>query len=305
MKGLRNAWVGTVFFAYALLTGGFAQGSGMMGPGSLPEFIGYGGHELNQNLVLPQIAVGQHYNTNLQLLNMGNAQQMSWVTLQNLETTGKMFFYRQDGSPLSVSVNGGVPASEYAFSLSPLQSASFDLGFAGADTSGWALIAVDDNPSDPSWGMMNGLQMSRGARVMATAFYAYKDGSQPESRVGVIPSMYEMGMFRTSLIAVQSQPDLYTGVAIVNTSATPVSVQLQLKDLSGNLLATTPLSLAAGNQIAKFTTELFGNALPSGMPGFIEIGTNDEGVVALGLLMSQGIMTSIPVMHYGQITMMP
>ncbi len=37
----------------------------------------------------------------------------------------------------------------------------------------------------------------------------------------------------------------------------------------------------------------------------MEMSTNDDGVVALGLLVSQGIMTSIPVMHYGQITMMP
>ncbi len=305
MRDFRNALVGTIFFAFALLPRGFAQGSGMMGSGTLPSLIGYGAHEINQNLVLPQIAVGQHYNTSIQLMNMGNAQQMSWVTLQNLKSTGKMFFYRQDGSPLSVAVNGGAPASEYAFSLNPLQSASFDLSFAGTDTSGWALIAVDDNPSVPSWGMMNGLQMSRGARIMATVFYAYRDGSNPESRVGVIPSMYEMGMFKTSLMAVESQQDLYTGIAIVNTSAIPVDVQLQLKDLNGNVLATTPLSLAPGNQIAKFSTELFGNALPSGMPGFMQISTNNDGVVTMGLLMSQGIMTSIPVMHYGQITMMP
>ena len=102
----------------------------------------------------------------------------------------------------------------------------------------------------------------------------------------------------------QSQQDLYTGVAIVNTSAATVNVQLRLKDVNGNVLSTVPLSLAAGNQIAKFSTELFGNALPSGTLGFMEISTNDEGVVALGLLESHGIMTSIPVMHYGQITMM-
>ena len=305
MKSLRYAVSGIMFLVFAFSPLVFAQGSGMMGSGTLPSFIGYGGHEMNQNLVLPQVAVGQHYTTSILLLSMANAQQMNWVTPQNLKTTGKMYFYKQDGSQLSVGVNGGAPASEYAFSLDPSQTASFNLSFAGADTSGWALIAVDNNPTGSSWGMMDGLQMSRGARIMATVFYTYTDGSQAQSRVGVMPSMYEMGLFKTSIMTVQSGQDLYTGVAVVNTSATTVNVQLRLKDVNGNVLATTPLSLAAGNQIAKFSTELFGNALHPGTQGFMEISTNDDGVVALGLLVSQGIMTSIPVMHYGQITMMP
>ncbi len=303
MKIFRNS-PGTIFFAFGFLPAVLAQGSGMMGSGSLPSLMGYGGHEINQDLVLPQVAVGQHYTTSVTLLNMANAQQMNWATSQNLRTTGKMYFYRQDGTPLLVSVSGGAPAAEYAFSLGPSQTASFELGFAGADTSGWALIDVDDNSVGSTPGMMDGLQMSRGARIMATVFYTYSDGSQVASRVGVFPSMYEMGRFKTSLMAVESGQDLYTGVAIVNTSAATVNVQLTLKDTNGNMLATTPLSLAPGNQIAKFSSELFGNALPSGAQGLMEISTNNDGVVALGLLVSQGIMTSIPVMHYGQITMM-
>ncbi len=296
---------GTFFSLFALAPTLFGQGGGMMGPGTLPSFIGYDGHEMDQNLILPQVAVGQHYTTSILLLNMASSQQMPWVTPQNLKTSGKMYFYKQDGSPLVVSVNGGTSAPEYAFSLDPSQTASYELGLTGADTSGWALIAVDDNSSTLSLGMMDGLQMRRGARIMATVFYSYNDGSQAQSRVGVIPSMYEMGLFKTSLIAVQSAQDLYTGVAIVNTSRNTINVQLRLKDMKGNVLVTTPLSLPAGNQIARFSSELFGNALPSGAQGLMEISTNDDGVVALGLLVSQGIMTSVPVMHYGQITMMP
>ncbi len=305
MKIRRYALMGMFLFTFALSPVAFGQGSGMMGSRNLPSLIGYGGHEMNQNLILPQVAVGQHYTTSIVLLNMANSQQMTWAAPQDLKTTGKMSFYKQDGSQLVVSVNGGTPSSEYAFSLDASQTTSFDLSFAGADTSGWALIGVDDNPSSSRMGMMDGIQMSRGARIMATVFYAYNDGSQVQSRVGVIPSMYEMGLFKTSLMAVESGQDLYTGVAIVNTSAATVNIQLQLKDMNGNVLATTPLSLAAGNQIAKFSGELFGNALPPGTQGLMEISTDADGVVALGLIVSQGIMTSIPVMHYGQITMMP
>ncbi len=280
-------------------------GQGMGGMGGIGSLTGYQGHELNQNLVLPQVAVGQHYATTIELLNMDNMQQMSWATPQTLTTTGKIYFYKQDGTQFNVSVNGGMPAAEYAFSLAPSQTYSYHLGLSGTDTSGWALVSVDDSPGGISPGMMDGVQMARGARVMATAFYTYSDGSPAESRVGVFPSMYEMGRFKTSLISVQAQQDLYTGVAIVNTGAGMVNVELNLKDLSGNVLASMSLSLAPGHQIAKFSPELFGNALPAGSQGFIQISTNDEGVVALGLLMSQGTMTSIPVMHYGQITMMP
>jgi len=304
MKSLRYELAQTSLILFTLAPMVFGQGSGMMGSGTLPSFIGYGGHELNQNLILPQVAVGQHYTTSIVLLNVANSQQMTWATPQDLKTSGKMYFYKQDGSQLAVGVNGGTASSEYAFSLAPSQTASFVLGSSGPDTSGWALIAVDDSPSTSGIGMMDGVQMSRGARIMATVFYAYKDGSQARSRVGVIPSMYVMGLFKTSLMAVESGEDLYTGVAIVNTSAVTVNVLLRLKDVDGNVLATTPLSLAAGNQIAKFSSELFGNLLPSGTQGFMEISTNDDGVVALGLLVSQEIMTSIPIMHYGQISMM-
>ncbi len=274
----------------------------MGGTGNLPSFIGYGGHEMNQNLILPQIAVGQHYKTSILLLNMGNMSQMSWMTAQSLKTTGKIYFYGQDGQPLPVSINAASPVSAYAFSLDAAQISNLEVTFPGDDTSGWALIAVDDLPGAASWGMMNGLQMSRGARIMATVFYTYSDGSQASSRVGVIPSMYEMGLFKTSLVAVQSSDNLYCGVAVVNTNAHDASVQLKLEDAEGNVVDTAQLPLSAGHQIAKFTSQLFGTTLPAGAQGYIEIGAADDGIVALGLLVSDGIMTSIPVMHYGPIT---
>ena len=128
---------------------------------------------------------------------------------------------------------------------------------------------------------------------------------QPTSRVGVIPSMYEMGKFATSIISVQSRDDLYTGVAIVNTSANAITVTLRLKDSNGTVLATSPLSLNPGNQTAKFVHQLFSSVLPANFQGFLEVSSSDEVIVAMGLLVSQGIMSSVPMAHYGQIKMMP
>ena len=87
--------------------------------GSTGQVPGFQNHNLDHNLILPQVAVGQHYITSLLLLNLGNAQMMGWVSPQNLITSGKIYFYRQDGTPLPVSVNGGAAVPEFSFSLDP------------------------------------------------------------------------------------------------------------------------------------------------------------------------------------------
>ncbi len=152
--------------------------------------------------------------------------------------------------------------------------------------------------------MMDGQTMTRGMRIMADVFYTYSGAEQPASRVDVAPSMYEMGKFGTSIISAQSKDDLYTGVAVVNTSAKAVTVALNLKDISGNVLGSSSLALDAGTQTAKFIHEIFSKVLPADFKGFLEISTADEGVVTMGLLISQGILTSIPMAHYGRIKMM-
>ena len=219
---------------------------GGMGGGS-GSIMGYENRNVNHDLVIPQVAVGQHYVTNLLLLNIGNSQAMTWVTPQNLVTTGKVYFYRQDGTRLLVSINGGTPASEFAFSLDPSKAAYYTVSSKDSDTSGWALVDVDEPATGSGWGMMDGQTMTRGMRLMANVFYTYSGSGQPTSRVGVVPSMYEMGKFATAIISAQSRDDLYTGVAIVNTGANSATVTLRLKDSNGSVLATTPLDIKAGN----------------------------------------------------------
>jgi hypothetical protein len=87
--------------------------------------------------------------------------------------------------------------------------------------------------------------------------HTYSDSRQPVSRVGVVPSMYEMGKFATSIISAQSNDNLYTGVALVNTNANAVTVTLRLRDSNGNTLATSPLTLNPGSQVAGFITQMF------------------------------------------------
>ena len=74
-----------------------AQMPGGMGNGT---FMGYGGHNMDHDLILPQMVVGQHYSTSLLLLNLGDPRVMTWVSPQELTTAGKVYLYHQDGSRL-------------------------------------------------------------------------------------------------------------------------------------------------------------------------------------------------------------
>ncbi len=256
-------------------------------------------------MVVPQFAVGEHYTTSLFLVNMGNMAQMPWLTAQALQLTGTIYFYHQDGTPLHVSVNGSSPVSNYAFTLPASDSISLEMSLSGNDTSAWALITVDDDGTN-SWGMMNGQKMMRANRIMATAYYTFKEGGQVVSRAGAIPSIYEMRQYFTLLTPVQVQDGIDTGLAIVNMGAQPVTVQLTLMDANGQKVAAQQIILPAGNQIARFIDdpELFGAAVPGAFRGFVQMDTSSEGIAALGLLMTGGVMTSIPTQHHGPFSMM-
>ena len=301
-SGMMGSWTWT-----PTVTGNQgSQSSGMMGWGtSIPTLAGYQGHELAANMIVPQFVVGDHYTTSMVLFNMGNMAQMPWLTPQTLQLTGKIYFYHQDGTPLQVSINGASVDSQYSFTLAASTSVSVDMTAPGSDTSGWALIDVDDNDSS-TWGMMNGYPMMRANRIMATVYYTYKEGGQLVSRAGVIPSVYDMQRYLTSLTPVQVQSRINTGLAIVNTSAQAATVQLTLKNANGQTVGARQLILPAGNQIARFIDEaqLFGGAFTGPFRGFVEIDTLSEGVVAMGLLTTGGIMTPIPTQHYGPVSMM-
>lgn len=298
---MRRIFKSLTNFVFLLAISGSAINAQMgSGPG---DFTDHEGHQMDHNMVVPQIAVGEHYTTTLVLLNLGDTEQMGWMSDEDFRTTGTVYVYKQDGTRLPVSVDGGAPVSKLPFSLDAGTTAHFDLTSVGPDTPGWALIDIDEPQGSPSWGMRDDHDMRRGERVMATVFYTYTEGNQAISRVGVIPSLYVMGRFFTSITAVQSEEDLSTGVAVVNSGSETATIDLKLKDADNRLLATRQLFLQPGNQVARFIPQLFPeDGIPVHFQGFLEIHTRNEGVVTLGMLVSQGILTSIPTLHYGRIT---
>jgi hypothetical protein len=122
----------------------------------------------------------------------------------------------------------------------------------------------------------------------------------------MIPDVYEMQRYFTSIIPAQMQNGINTGMAIVNTSAQDVTVQLTLKNESGETVATRQLMLPAGNQIARFIDEaqLFGGMVTGPFHGFVQIDASNDGVFAMGMLLTGEIITSIPTQHHGPFSMM-
>lgn len=294
------AWIMLLGFAFGAVA--HAQGMGMPGTG-MPGMMGFGGQPMDHNLVIPQLAVGPDNVTTLVLTNLGNSQMMSWIPVQNLGTTGTVYFYKQDGSPWQMSINGGSPASQLSFSLAPSATAHYVLTGVSTDTSGWAMVAIDSPAGGVNWGMMDGQSMTGGMRVMATVYYTYQNGTQVVSQVGVMASMYQMGLFANSMMPVQSQGASSTGVAIVNMGPQTATVMMQLVDTTGQVVASQQIMISAGNQMAQYIWQMFAG-IPDGFQGSLQIQTSDEGVVMMGVLMTGGIMTSIPMIHFGHVTMM-
>src|SRR5262249_44905674 len=77
---------------------------------------------------------------------------------------------------------------------------------------------------------------------------------------------------------------IQSGIAIANPSASPVSVTLNLTDLSGTALASKTLTLGANAQTAQFLNQIFSSSnLPKSLQGMLEIQSSGSGVAAAGL----------------------
>lgn len=295
-----------LLFAIYLLAAFTGSAGAQMGPGGdhgpgFDDFHGYQNLPLEHNLVLPQLAVGSDVDTTIVLLNLASQEMMPWVSPTNLKTTGKVRLFRSDGAALSVSVQGLGSVSEIPFSLDPGQISRFRLTGTGAAQVGWALVDVDETitTTSGSWGMMDGHPIMRGERVSATVFYTVRQGSQLLSQVGVIPSLFQRSRFFNSAVVANQDGENRTGVALVNTGANSASIELRLKSNAGQTVASQTITLAAGNQTAQFVDELFAESVPAGFQGYLQVVTQQEGVVSLGLLMTDNVLTSIPTHHFG------
>ena len=317
MKNKTTVFLGVILLSVSSL---LAQGPGMdpgmgTGPGhggasgqGFQSFPGWQGHDLEHNLILPQVAVGNEITTTLALTNMGNRQFMSWLDGEDLTTTGTIYFFKQNGDPMPVRIEG-LTVTEFAFALDASEVQFLEITGDGPVTPGWMLVKVDnDDSSDDNgfgtWGMMDDHPIGRGERVVATVYYTSRTGSGDiQSQVAVMPAVFERSRFFNSYITAQVDNQVNTGVAVVNTSDKDAQVILTLRLASGDILTSKTITLNAGHQTARFVNELFaGQDFSGGFRGTLEIQSEAEGIVSMGLLMTEGLLTSLPTHHFGRWT---
>ncbi|HSR68303.1 MAG TPA: hypothetical protein VLU25_10205 [Acidobacteriota bacterium] len=252
---------------------------------------------MERNLVLPQVALGQEVVTTLVLSNMGLPQRLHWLPQpEDVALKGTIRFFDPQGEPLTVIPEGGQATQAVAFELGAAEAVFLALSSEAPLQTGWALIEVEDGDSD--WGFMDGRIPFRGERLMATAYYTIKDGQGVLTQVGVVPATFQRGLFQHLLMPAQFGSGLNTGVALVNVDDEPLEAEMVLRSGDGSVQLMTSIMLQPGQQRARFIDELF-SGLEEGFQGVLEVHSDRSGLIALGLLSNQGILTAVPTRHFG------
>jgi hypothetical protein len=240
---------------------------------------GFQNIKIDGNLIFPQVAIGGGYQMMVVLMNLSSTAR----------ATGTLHLYRSDGQPLEVLYSGGrssdipVQLEAGATVYLPLLALTADLRV------GWALFELQ----------------TQHPLLYGSVIYARVDQSLVVSQVGVAGSRYQLGNFMrimapaTMNFTTGSGNAVDTGLAVVNAGAETLHIDMSLVDTSGKTVGTAALDLASGRQSARFISEIFsqyfsGQATKS-FQGLLKIETTKEGMVALALLMSGDVMTSVPV----------
>jgi hypothetical protein len=204
---------------------------------------------LSGTVTIPHFAAGGGWTTQVVLVNSGNAA-----------LSGNIQFFASDGTALST-----VP-----YTVAQRSSFQYQTSLAGSTVQTGSVRVV------PAAG---------GAAPVALTIFSFKNNGVTVTQSGV-PAISGPGL-RTYVEAsghFTAVGSIQSGIAIANPSASPVSVTLNLTDLSGAALATTTFTLGANSQIAQFLNQLFASAnLPQSVQGMLEIKTSGPGVAAAGL----------------------
>ncbi|HYK91932.1 MAG TPA: DUF5060 domain-containing protein [Acidobacteriota bacterium] len=219
--------------------------------------------------VLPQVADGGGYQTELLMLNSSDAP-----------LTGRLTFRKSDGSAWLLAIQG-TPVSELRYNIPVHGMIRWTTGAAGSDVAvGYCLLAPDPGQAPPAGG----------------AVIRYLPGGALRSETGLpfLPLSTSAGSYW------ETGPDLDTGIALVNSVAQDQQVRLRLflRD-GGEQIRETQVTLTSGGHLARFVSELF-PGLPSGSRGYLSVGadspcgflplrmkTTPQGVLFSSLLLSR------------------
>ncbi len=262
----------------------------LFGQMGMPGGYGYHQHRVDRNLVFPHLALGEGYTLTVVLMNPGVTDALS----------GRLSFYKQDGTALPVSIEGQM-VTYRDITLPPSGTVYLSAGPAGPGlVSGWAIFELVDDGSG-NWGGHHGsggaMDHSNYDHVFGTLIYEFAPGDATQTQVGLLGSRYEMGYFMGFSLPVSVGTTVNTGIALVNTGTLTQNVALRLISSAGALTSETTLVLPPGGQNAFYVSDAFPGVDFTQFRGSVEVRNQYEGIVALGLLQIDGILTSIPVVH--------
>ena len=217
-------------------------------------------------LIFPHIAYGDYpfgsFYVTLALVNRTNA-----------ESTGRIDFYKTTGAPLTVTLSDGRSASRFVFTLPPKGSIFLQTVKGGELATGYA-------------------RLSSTAPLGGTLMFAAEDLEGKE--------ITEAGLSCSPLDEHFTVPVILddlsnTGVALANTSNQTSEIVLSLKDESGKELDRENVSLAPGEQLARYVTDWFESlVLLSSFLGSVEVSAS-RAVSAVAVKEHGAMLTTFPV----------
>ena len=220
--------------------------------------------------VFPQVVDGAGWKTTFKLVN-----------LENHTVSFTLFFYGDDGFPLSLPIldsaviNGGNFTS-IAFTLPTAASITIETaGFARGLAQGWALM--QRNVSTDSIGGF-------------AIFRLRLPGVQDQEAVVPIVDQFS-GHF---VLLFDNTSSFVSGIAIANPTNSRVSIPVNIRDETGQIIDQEFIALGPFAHTAFVAPVLWPST--QGTAGAIEFLTSGFGVGALGLRFNGSAFTSFPVL---------
>jgi hypothetical protein len=222
-----------------------------------------------------QLAYGGCWTTTFTLINL-NAQTAASVSL---------FFYADNGSPLSAPVQGVGNTSSYAFNIPPNGAQNVVLSSTDSNyTEGWANMTA-----------------SSGVTVGGQAtFLCHIAGSPDQQAIVPLSSSLSTACIipfpppanPVILLPFDNTAGYTTSLAFANTTSTALSVPIEFDDQSNNPLVKDTLNLTALQHEAFASTMNYSALI--GKRGILRISTSTTTLSVLGLLFnSSGPFTTI------------
>lgn len=223
--------------------------------------------EGQNRLVFPQVANGSFAGGSFGVT-------LIVVNLTDAEARARVRFTSSDGTPFEIGLVDGGTGSEFPIDLAPRGVAFVESNGLGSLATGFAVV----DSSAPVGGTLLFTLRDGAARRLSEAGV----GNSPLSQRAAIPVSFEQGAFDT-------------GLAIANPQGADASIDLTLKDCSGNTLATSVLDISGGQHLARFASEFFDLiAQQAEFQGSLEV-ASDQAVSIIALRQAGGLLTTLPV----------